>query len=199
MWLIEGLLHTEEGRGWMYIFDPLCYFEINECMSALWCAKPFLSFGFWLWLHAPQLAERNRICINKNEHRRKRFVTNVTNSLTILFITFQISVMIIKSKRQIISESSREPMFNCSNLTYMHRAVSHCAAAVWLSSSSRRTEGGEGRRELTQRETGVLISDGLTGCVDRALAQEEEKRCNEGTSCLKKKSNKKKKRNKTAE
>lgn len=94
--------------------------------------------------------------------------------------------MIIKSKRQILTESSREPMFSCSNLTYMHRAVSHCAAAVWLSSSSRRTEGGEGRRELTQRETGVLISDGLTGCVDRALAQEEEKRCNEGTSCLKK-------------
>lgn len=67
----------------------------------------------------------------------------------------------------------------------MHTAASHCSVAVWLSSSSRQTEGGEGRRKLAQRETGALISDGLTGCVDRAVAQEEEKKSNGGTSCLK--------------
>lgn len=69
---------------------------------------------------------------------------------------------------------------------YAHTAVSQRTVAVWLGSSSRRTEGGEGRRKLAQRETGALISDGLTGCVDRAVVQEEEeKRCNGGTSCLK--------------
>lgn len=68
----------------------------------------------------------------------------------------------------------------------MHTAASHRSEAVWLSSSSRQTEGGEGRRKLAQRETGALISDGLTGCVDRAVAQEEEeKKSNGGTSCLK--------------
>lgn len=67
----------------------------------------------------------------------------------------------------------------------MHTAASHRSEAVWLSSSSRQTEGGEGRGKLAQRETGALISDGLTGCVDRAVAQEEEKKSNGGTSCLK--------------
>lgn len=32
---------------------------------------------------------------------------------------------------------------------------------------------------------GALISDELTGCMHRAVAQEEEKRCNGRTSCLK--------------
>lgn len=59
----------------------------------------------------------------------------------------------------------------------MQTAVSSCAVAVWLGSSSRQTEGGEGQHELAQRETGALISDGLTGCVDGAVAQEEERRC----------------------
>lgn len=87
-------------------------------------------------------------------------------------------------------------MSSCSSLSHMHRAASHCTVAVWLGSSSRRTEGGEGRRELTQRETGVLISDGLTGCVDRAVAQEEEKkRCNGGTSCVKRKKKRKTEQN----
>lgn len=49
---------------------------------------------------------------------------------------------------------------------------------LWLlsSSSSRQTEGGEGRNKLAERETGALISDRLTGCVERAVVQEEEKR-----------------------
>lgn len=57
--------------------------------------------------------------------------------------------------------------------TFMHTAVSHCTVAVWLGSSSRQTEGGEGQHELAQRETGALISNGLTSYVDRAVAQEE--------------------------
>ncbi|KAM7371674.1 hypothetical protein PAMP_008890 [Pampus punctatissimus] len=69
--------------------------------------------------------------------------------------------------------------------TYKHTAVSQHTVAVRLGSSSRLTEGGEGRRKLAQRETGALISDRLTGCVDKAVAQEEEKkRCNGRTSCL---------------
>ncbi len=59
-------------------------------------------------------------------------------------------------------------------LTFMQTAVTHCTVAVWLSSISRQTEGGEGQRELAQRETGALISDGLTGCMDGAVAQEEK-------------------------
>lgn len=78
------------------------------------------------------------------------------------------------------------PLSYTQTFTFMHTAVSRCTVAVWLGSSSRQTEGGEGQHELAQRETGALISDGLTGCVDGAVAQEEEeKRCNGGTSCLK--------------
>lgn len=50
------------------------------------------------------------------------------------------------------------------------------------SSSSRQTEGGEALRELTRRETGALIRNRLTGCVERAAVQEEHKRRNGGTS-----------------
>ena len=51
-----------------------------------------------------------------------------------------------------------------------------CGSAAAAADKQR---GGEGRRELARRETGALISDGLTGCVDRAVSQEEEERCNE--------------------
>lgn len=67
----------------------------------------------------------------------------------------------------------------------MQTAASNCTVAEWLGSSSRQTEGGEGQHELAQRETGALISDGLTGCVDGAVAQEEERRRDGRTSCLK--------------
>ncbi|CAB1450759.1 unnamed protein product [Pleuronectes platessa] len=41
-------------------------------------------------------------------------------------------------------------------------------------------------KDGAHRETSALISDGLTGCADRAVAQEEEEeRCNGRTSCLK--------------
>ncbi|KAK5856006.1 hypothetical protein PBY51_007633 [Eleginops maclovinus] len=81
-------------------------------------------------------------------------------------------------------------MWNVSPLLHKpsHACTQQPLIAPWLwlssssSSSSRQTEGGEGRRELAQRETGALISDGLTGCVDRAVAQEEEERCNGRTS-----------------
>lgn len=66
----------------------------------------------------------------------------------------------------------------------MQTTVANCTVAVWLG-GSRQTERGEEQHELAQRETGALISDGLTGCVDRAVAQEEEKRCNGSTICLK--------------
>lgn len=71
----------------------------------------------------------------------------------------------------------------------MQRGCERCCLnrVSWLlsSSSSRQTEGGEGLRELAQRETGALIRNRLTGCVERAAVQEEHKRRNGGTSWLK--------------
>ncbi|KAK5884698.1 hypothetical protein CesoFtcFv8_018494 [Champsocephalus esox] len=84
--------------------------------------------------------------------------------------------------KMIVVESTCGGFLLCCTNLHMH-AHSSLSLHVWLSSSSsRQTEGGEGRRELARREKGALISDGLTGCVDRAVAQEEEERCNGRTS-----------------
>ena len=56
-----------------------------------------------------------------------------------------------------------------------------CSAAA----AADKQRGAKDGVELAQTETGALISDRLTGCVDRAVAQGEEKRRNWGTSCLK--------------
>lgn len=62
-------------------------------------------------------------------------------------------------------------------LTFMHSAVFNGTVAVGSTAATTdKQRGGEGRRGLAQREreTGALISGGLTGCVDRAVAPEEE-------------------------
>ncbi|KAI9539536.1 hypothetical protein NQZ68_005616 [Dissostichus eleginoides] len=73
---------------------------------------------------------------------------------------------------------------------HAHSSLSLHRGCVAQQQQQQTNRGGRRTLELARRETGALISDGLTGCVDRAVAQEEEERCNGRTSRRKNRSKK---------